>query len=222
MFDGQGKLRSKGAFEDASGVKFTGEYLNHDQFNYCAFPGFYEADNAHKWLPAPLWSVKVDVTDKAEVFGKYNVPLRGCYENQPPAPTEPYATQTVYGKGRIVYIAGSAFEHYYEFTNADWRAFFGKLIHSFAGNEFVLHNASTGVCMSVRESSENCTLVHLTNYTSQTRPITESAKLYDLVLEVPGKYSQAVDLWSNKQLQLLEPGKFAIDELSEIAVIKLS
>ena len=86
----------------------------------------------------------------------------------------------------------------------------------------MLQNASTAVCMTVRESSENCTLVHLTNYTSSTRPIEKSAVLRDLVLEVPEKFSSAIDLWSNKECKLIAPGKFAIDELSEIAVIKLS
>ena len=88
-------------------------------------------------------------------------------------------------------------------------------------NKFVLENASTSVCMTVRESSENCVLVHLTNYTSGTRPIEKSAELYDLVLNVPKNYTSATELWSGKTLKMIAPGKFAIDKLSEIAIIKL-
>ncbi|MBE6380886.1 MAG: hypothetical protein E7047_08160 [Lentisphaerae bacterium] len=221
MYDENGKKRLRGAFAEAAGFDFTGQYLDHNTFNYCAFPGFYEADNTHRWLPAPQWSAEITVQTPATVFGKASQPMRGCYEMMPPDPTLPYAVNTAYGRGRICYIAGAAFEYYYQFTNTAWREFFAKLIGQYSGNEFVLHNATSGVAMSVRRSQENCTLVHLTNYTSQTRPIDKSAVLHDLVLEVPSIYQSAVDLWSERELKPLEPGKFLLETLEEVAVIKL-
>ena len=222
FYDEQGKKRSTGAFEDLCGAVFKGAYRDHKTFNYCAFPGFFAADNAHKWLPAPAWSAEIDVKAPGEIFGLASEPMRGCYQQQPDDPALPFAVKANYGKGKTYYIAAGALEYYFGFTNVAWRNCFAKLIKENSANEFVLHNATTAVCMTVRESSENCTLVHLTNYTSATRPIEKSAVLHDLVLEVPAKFTSAVDLWSNKEYKLIAPGKFAIDSLEEIAVIKLA
>ena len=221
FYDENGKKRAAGAFEDITGVTFKDQYREHKIFNYCAFPGFFEADNAHHWLPAPAWSAVIDVKDQSTLFGLTSEPMRGCYESKPPMPTLPFANKTTHGKGAVYYIAAGALEFYYSYTNTAWRNLFAKLIRMHSENKFVLENASTSVCMTVRESSENCVLVHLTNYTSGTRPIEKSAELYDLVLNVPENYTSATELWSGKTLKMIAPGKFAIDKLSEIAIIKL-
>ena len=222
FYDEQGKKRTQGAFEAVTGVKFQNRYLDHKVFNYCAFPDFYAADNSHSWLPAPGWSAAISVNAPGEIFGLANPPMRGCYEAKPADPSMPYAAKTAYGKGMFYYISGGALEYYFNYTNTAWRKFFSKLIKSSINEKFVLHNATTGVAVSVRQSSENCTLVHLTNYTSSTRPIEQSAALHDLVLEVPEQYTAAEDIWNECPLKMLAPGKFAIEQLSEVAVIKLT
>ena len=221
MFDENGCKREQGAFAAAAGFSFTGQYLDHSLFNYCAFPEFYDADNTHKWIPAPRWSAGISVKEADDIFGLANPPMRGCYEMKPQDPSVPYAVKKRYGQGTICYISGAAFEHYFDFTNVAWREFMGKLIRTYSSNEFVLHNATTGVAMTVRESAEKCVLVHLTNYTSATRPIDRSAVLHDLVLEVPEKFTRAVDLWNGQELEKIATGKFAIKTLSEVSVIKL-
>jgi len=221
FYDEKGRKRSQGAFEDLAGAVFKDEYRDHKIFNYCAFPGFFEADNAHKWLPAPKWSAAIEVRGTAKVFGLASEPMRGCYEHKPYDPTLPYATENSYGKGKVYYIAAGALEYYYSHTNVAWRNFFAKLIKQHAHLDYVLENASTSVCMTVRESAENCTLVHLTNYTSSTRPIEKSAPLFGLKLKTPQKFNSAVDLWSGRSLTMLAPGEFLLDRLEEIAVIKL-
>ena len=221
FYDENGTKRSQGSFEELCGAVFAGQYRDHKTFNYCSFPGFFDADNAHKWLPAPQWSAVIEVKTPGSIFGLANEPLRGCYEHKPADPTLPFAVKASYGKGHVYYIAAGVLEHYFNFTNVAWRNCLGKIIKENSSNEFVLQNATSSVCMTVRESSENCTLVHLTNYTSGTRPIEKSAVLSDLVLEVPEKYTKAVDLWNNKECKNIAPGKFSIDKLEEIAVIKL-
>ena len=148
--------------------------------------------------------------------------MRGCYEAKPSDPNVVYAVKSNCGKGKFYYISGGALEFYFNYTNVAWRSFFAKLITGNSANEFVLHNASSGVAMTVRESAENCTLVHLTNYTSCTRPIEASSPQHNLILEVPAEYTTAEDIWNNCQLPLIAPGKFAIAELNEVAVIKLT
>ncbi len=221
IYNEKGNRRTHGAFAEAAGVEFTGNYLDHKTFNYCAFPNFYQADNAQNWLPAPAWSVEFSHRKDVEIFGKASKPMEGCYEMKPPIPAQPYAVRTAYGKGAIIYIAGAAFEHYYDFTDAGWREFFNQLIHTYSGNDFVLHNVTSGVCVTVRESAENCTLIHLTNYTSLTRPITRSSVQHDVIIEVPEKFTRATELWNDVELEKVAPGKFMLKKLEEIAVIKL-
>lgn len=221
MYDEKGVKRNRGVFADAAGFDFTGKYLQHQKFNYCAFPGIYTADNAHGWLPAPPWSAEISVKNPANIFGKANVPMKGCYEAKPQDPTLPYAVKTAYGKGSIIYIAGAAFEFYFGYTHKPWRDLFGKLIAESSNNEYTVSNASCGVAMSVRQSKD-CVLVHLTNYTCAVRPIEKSAVLYNVKLSVPAKFTTAVDLWSGKELVKTGDGEFVIDALEEVAVIKLA
>ena len=221
MYDEKGVKQNHGVFADAAGFDFTGKYLNHQKFNYCAFPGIYTADNAHGWLPAPAWSAEISVKNPANIFGKANVPMKGCYEAKPQDPTLPYAVKTAYGKGSIIYIAGAAFEFYFGYTHKPWRDLFGKLIAESSNNEYTVSDASCGVAMSVRQSKD-CVLVHLTNYTSAVRPIEKSAVLYNVKLSVPAKFTTAVDLWSGKELVKTGDGEFVIDALEEVAVIKLA
>ena len=164
MYDENGSKYDRGFFADAAGFEFTGNYLDHKRFNYCAFPGFYAADNAHQWLPAPAWSAEITVKDDADIFGRANLPMAGCYEAKPQDPALPYAVKKSYGKGSIIYIAGAAFEFYYNFTHKPWRDLFGKLIAESSANEYVLENVSNAVTMSVRQSKD-CVLIHLANYT---------------------------------------------------------
>ena len=221
MYDAAGSKRSTGAFCEAAGFDFSGNYLNHNRFNYCSFPGFYAADNAHQWMPAPLWSAEITVKDPANVFGKANVPMKGCYEAKPQDPTLPFAVKTAYGKGSIVYIAGGAFEFYFDYSHSPWRKLFGKLVAESSASEYTVKNVSEGVAVSVRQSKD-CVLMHLTNYTSNIRPIEKSAVLNDVELNVPEKFTSAIDLWNGKELKKLSNGKFVLDKLAEVAVIKLS
>jgi len=64
-------------------------------------------------------------------------------------------------------------------------------------------------------------LVHLTNYTSAVRPIEKSAVFRDVVLNVPAEFTAATDLWSGRELKSCGNGKFVLDQLEEVAVIKL-
>lgn len=221
MYDESGKKRPTGAFAEAAGFDFTGKYLNHQKFNYCAFPGCYTADNAHGWLPAPAWSAGISVACEDNIFGKANPPMKGCYEAKPQDPTVPYAVKTVYGKGSIIYIAGGVFEFYFGFTHCPWRDLLGKLIDESSDNHYSISNVSTAVAMSVRQSKD-CVLVHLTNYTSAVRPIEKSAVLNRVKLSVPEKFTSAVDLWNGKELIKIGNGEFELDQLEAVAVIKLS
>ena len=221
MYDENVQPRANGgAFADAAGFAFTGNYLNHQRFNYCAFPDFYTADNAHGWLPAAPWSAEITVSSENNIFGKANQPLKGCYEAKPQDPSLPYAVKTACGKGKIIYIAGGVFEFYGNFTHKPWRDVFGKLIAESSANKFTVSNVSTGVSMSVRQSKD-CVLVHLTNYTSASRPIEKSAVQHNVKLQVPAQYTRATDLWSGKELSKAADGVFILDELEEVAVIQL-
>ncbi len=222
MFDENARVIPGGAFAKEAGFTYTGKYLDHKVHNYCGFPGFFEADNQAKHLPAPQWSAEIQPADGSEVFGFYSPLLPGRYSGKPEKPVLPYAVKNNYGKGTFYCISGSAMEFYFDFTDVSWRNFFGKLIKMYASNDYVLHNATTGVSMTVRSTVNDAVLVHLTNYTSASRPIEKSAVLGGLILEVPEKFTQAVDIWNDKVLQMIEPGKFAIDALAEAAVIKLS
>ncbi|MBE6403041.1 MAG: beta-galactosidase trimerization domain-containing protein [Lentisphaeria bacterium] len=220
MYDENGSKYDRGFFADAAGFEFTGNYLDHKRFNYCAFPGFYAADNAHQWLPAPAWSAEITVKDDADIFGRANLPMAGCYEAKPQDPALPYAVKKSYGKGSIIYIAGAAFEFYYNFTHKPWRDLFGKLIAESSANEYVLENVSNAVTMSVRQSKD-CVLIHLANYTSAVRPIEKSAVLHNVKLSVPANFTSATDLWSGRELKKIADGRFELETLEEVAVIKL-
>jgi len=220
MYNGDGTKRSRGAFAEAAGFDFTGNYLDHKRFNYCAFPGFCEVENAHSWMPAPLWSAEITVKDPANIFGKANVPMVGCYEAKPQDPTLPFAVKNTYGKGSIVYISGGALEFYFDFCHAPWRKLFSKLIAESSENKYTLENVSESVSVTVRQSKD-CVLVHLTNYTSAVRPIEKSAVFRDVVLNVPAEFTAATDLWSGRELKSCGNGKFVLDQLEEVAVIKL-
>ena len=220
MYDEKGLKRDKGAFAEAAGFDYSGKYLDHKRFNYCAFPGFYAAANAHQWLPAPVWSAEITVKDPANIFGKANVPMKGCYEAKPQDPTLPYAVKTAYGKGSVIYISGAVFEFYFGFAHKPWRDLLGKLIAESSNNEYTVSNASCGVSVSVRQSKD-CVLVHLTNYTSVVRPIEKSAVLKDIKLSVPSKFTRATDIWSGRELRKTADGEFVLDTLEEAAVIRL-
>jgi len=146
--------------------------------------------------------------------------MAGCYEAKPQDPALPYAVKKSYGKGSIIYIAGAAFEFYYNFTHKPWRDLFGKLIAESSANEYVLENVSNAVTMSVRQSKD-CVLIHLANYTSAVRPIEKSAVLHNVKLSVPANFTSATDLWSGRELKKIADGRFELETLEEVAVIKL-
>ncbi len=223
LYEASGKRRKEGAFCRTAGFRATGKLNDNHTFNYCGFDqSLYVPDNAFDWIPVPPWSLKIEPDAAAEVVGRANPPMPGCYFSRPGRLENPFAVRTQCGKGRYYYFAGGCFEFYFNFTHVAWRELFEAVIRRYGANDFVLRNATTGVAMSVRESAANCTLVHLTNYTSATRPITASAVLHGVELQTPESYTHAIDLWSGKPLSQTAPGRFRLDELSEIAVIKLT
>lgn len=221
IYNEKGIRRERGAFAETAGFDYTGRYIDHKRFNFCSFQDFYAADNQNNFLPAPEWSAEIVPAEGTEVFGTYSPVLDGRYAARPQKATLPLAIKKSYGKGTFYYIAGGAFEFYYDFTDVTWRNVIGKLIDQHSANDYVLHNATTGVAMTVRDTQCGSKLVHLTNYTSSTRPIEKSAVLTGLVLEVPASVTRAVNLWSGTDLTMIAPGKFALDPLAEVAVIKL-
>ena len=93
FYDEHGRKRSTSAFADSANFRFSGQYRDHKTFNYCAFPDFYTADNAHGWLPAPQWSAAVEINEPGAIFGLASPPMRGCYESQPGDPSLPFAVK---------------------------------------------------------------------------------------------------------------------------------
>lgn len=221
LYDENGRRRAQSIFADSAGFTVTGKVNDNQTFNYFDIdPEIYRPDNAFHWMPIAPWSLEIKPAAGAEVIGRANPPMPGCYFNRPGKPVDPFAVRKALGKGCYYYFAGGCFEFYFNFTHVAHREMFGALIRRYAGRDFVLANASTGVMMSVRESKD-CVLVHLTNYTSATRPITASAPQRGLTLGAPQTFRTATDLVTGEVLKRNGDGVFALPELRQFAVYRL-
>ena len=63
--------------------------------------------------------------------------------------------------------------------------------------------------------------MHLTNYTSATRPITAAAPQRGVTLAAPKLYRTATDLVTGEVLERNGDGLFALPELRQFAVYRL-
>ena len=222
LYEADGRRREQSVFAASAGFTVTGKINDNQTFNYFGVDAeLYRPDNAFGWMPVPTWSLEIVPAPDAEVIGRANSPLPGCYFNRPGQLTEPAAVRKTLGKGSYYYFAGGFLEFYFNFTHVAHREMFGALIRRYAGNDFVLRNASTGVMMTVRESRD-CVLVHLTNYTSATRPITGSAPQSGLTLTVPENFRTAVNLVTGETLRRNADGAFLLPELRQFAVFRLN
>ncbi len=221
LYDEKGARRKTGAFTASAGFAAAGKTNPNQTFNYFGVePSIYVPDNAFGWMPIPPWSLAIRPEAKAEVIGRANPPMPGCYFSHPGKLVNPFAVRTRFGKGRYYYFAGGCFEFYFNFTHVAHRELFDAIIRRYAGRDFVLRHASTGVAVTVRESIE-CVLVHLTNYTSATRPVTAAAPQRGLTLQAPAEFARATDLTTGEVLGRGGDGLFHLPELHEFAVFKL-
>jgi beta-galactosidase GanA len=231
FFDGDGQPREAGPLSDLIGVRFEKGLHKFQAFDYIAVE-----DRRTEWfrgvaadlIPTALHGLKV-TAQSARVLARFHEPLPGRYVPLTPK-SGPAVTINTFGKGRVLYFAGSVGEFYNEYTVAEYRSILVNAIEAFAKLPVAVTGGPESLEVTHRAKRDgSADIVHLVNYTGgMNRPIVESVALRGVRLLcrglAPVKQATALRAVQSLKVSVTKSGvqRIALPALREYEVVVLT
>jgi len=205
LYDGKGNKESDFSLSDVFGISTTGEYKEHDNFNYFVFESGAKHNKNIKspFLPLPLLSLDIIANNGTEVVSRALKDLRGRYVPL----TEPgdiFLTSNKFGKGNAVYIAGNFGEMYDEYHVNEYKILLNNIISEKLNAGITFENAPTNLEVVLREQ-DGKKILHLVNYQAgPTRPFETVTPVQNLKIKVPLSWNvtNVTSIKLNKELDI--------------------
>lgn len=205
LYDETGKRKDNFRLSKLLGVDFIGEIVGPMNWDYVSpIPKTgspFLKGITKKYIPASTYGIKVRATGGKNLLYFYER-LKGCYEGMPEVSSQPFLTLNRFGKGKVLYLAGT-----FGLSLANFRfPEYLRLIKNFSSQlsqPLVAIEKAPWVEISLRKKMDKIFL-HLINQTSGLkRPLTYIVPLTNLKIRLFNlKVEEGYALRANKRLKL--------------------
>jgi hypothetical protein len=219
LFDASGNRKSEFGLADVLGLSASGEFKQHENFNYFVFvpDNSYSKNITSPFIPLPLLSLEVKPVNKTKVLARALEDLPGRYVPMT-SPGDDLITLNQYGAGHAVYFAGNFGEMYNAYHVMEYKLFMKNIIFGELTEDIDFVNAPVNLEVVLREQGKR-KILHLVNYQAgATRPFENVTTVCDMRIKIPKSWgvtkvtSQRLD----KQLALTENSAYIEATLPEL------
>jgi len=230
LYNEYGERKDNFQLNKLFGVDFAGQIFGPMRWDYVALSDSLPFGNRttvrginKKFLPAPTYGIEIKLTSGASpVF--FCEKLVNRYEGDPKISSKPFLVTNQFGKGKVIYLAGTFGLDLYTYHFPDYLNLIKNFVSQLSRIPVTVENAPW-VEVNLRQSMDKIFL-HLVNHTSGVRrPLTYIQPLENLKIGFFGaKVKEIQALWTNKKLKLKKSGKgisFVLPYLENYEVISL-
>jgi len=227
LYNSEGENNNDFSLSDLFGISASGEYSEHENFNYFVFSSATKLDKNIKspMIPLPLLSLNINVNDDTEIICKAIEDLPGRYVPLP-EPKDAFVTSHKFGNGKTIYFAGNIGEMYNEYHVQEYKTFVNNIISEKIEETILFENTPTHLEVVLRKQDDKI-ILHLINYqTGPTRPFEKVTTISNLKIKVPMAWniskisskSMKKTLDSSKKKNVIE---FILPEMNEYDILVL-
>jgi len=226
LYDEYGKRWPDFQLSRILGIHFAGQVIGPMNWDYMAGQnndsGLFDGIT-RKYLPAPAYGIKVEISTARELISFYEK-LKGRYDGIPALSRDSFLLINTYGKGKVLYLAGTYGETLYRFRFQEYYRLVYNAANFLSRPLIDLEDAPASLEVVLRRK-ENKLFIHLINFTSEMkRPIERIIPVRDIRVHLrcdlhPGKTKA---LWANKELPFENNSEgivFTIPVVNEYEVI---
>jgi len=154
------------------GIHFTEDSYNFQISSYISIKEGHPVTSglSQKLIPAPCYGLKIKTTT-AKTLAKFHEPMIGQYRPLSPE-TTPAITVNSFGKGKVVYLAGTFGEHYKDYGIPGYLKILANTINWFSKPLLKVENAPQTLEVVLRGQERGNSLrkiIHLVNFSGEMR-----------------------------------------------------
>ncbi|MBC7326800.1 beta-galactosidase trimerization domain-containing protein [bacterium] len=222
-----GERRDNFGLKDVFGMKRVGEIFGPLRWDYVT-----SSDKGHfslkginqKLIYAPTYGIEVE-SDARKVL-MFCHPLPGCYAGRPQPSPHPFLIENKFGKGRVIYLAGTFGTSLFSFRFPEFYRILRNLVSRMSRPLIELEGVPSSLEVSLRRKGDRI-YIHLINFTSEMkRPIERIVPLYavEITLHFQDAIKSVRSLWQKYELEFREErGKvsFSLPRLEDYDLIEI-
>lgn len=225
--DESGERKSDFQLGELFGVRVAGEIFGPMEWDYIISKPKVKSSLLEgitsRYIPATTYGIKVEPTT-GSVLLYFCEKLKGCYDHTPEISSNPFLVMNQFGKGKIIYIAGTFGMNMGKFRFPEYLKLMKNLVNQMSSSLLGIES-NPSVEVNLRKKGDKIFL-HLINQTSGLkRPLTYLYPLTDIKINLFGiKVNRANALRSGVELPLekkREKTSLVLPSLKDYEVIEL-